>query len=1557
MQRFKIIRRNLDTFRNETNVNTIYPKGTMLMVSTTNNGITSAIKEGNGINTFDELPYLTYTDNLTGFTVKREYLNFTGNTLNVTDSSLPDIKANIHVYINGLLKTTNEYNITEDTIVLTQTLNTPSNVIVFWFVDKENYYGRLPSTVTDLNINIIGNNSALLSWTCGGAFANQGVCEKYRVYYSTVKLTQANYHLHNYVEFKSGIGQFGQQMSGAIAKLKPSTVYYFAIIGVYNNKIGRISNVPFSKTKSSLTPTSIGSSFTIKEEDIIDFHKNVYYVTDETDSNKSVYTTVNWLCNGDIVDKNGVPDNSSVLGPNYFQMSYTGFQKTWSNYTPYEIVFDLREVKRVDSIWFWFVSGSNVNVYTSSLGNQFNLVGSIHAYNNRNKWSSVLTNEATKLARYIKLSFTSAEAIKEVAIFGSVLSGKLPVGIKYPNNIERKRFERFVGSNAFPHSTRLVDVANFGTKHRLYCVWQNFTDLNTARDLGTRLYGDDSGTRQISYYFSNNRILGNLDSKLQVLKNELTTKYNLNECDNYICMKQAIQFMYPDPQNPSQAMVFTDGMANNKMCDINVYPEYNSFSPFAYRLISQFIFTLTARYGRNVDVPDELIALNSSNQMLKGMDLLKYIEVENEPNRTWEGSAGYYHPEEFAALISACYDGHMGQLGPGFGMKAADPTMKFVSSGLISQNLDYTKRVIMWCQANRTDPDYPVIPFDILSIHYYHTTTGGQTTSASDGRKGLCPDSVNPVKIIADGGRFYDVMKYMTDWRDRELPGVELWLGESGYDEHPVSRQSPIAQQNRALSLIKSDYIMRMMLHQAAANVDAFQQYMFRNDRQLSAIIYGGRGDLYGSCGFVDYMTNTIDPSTITAQNPTGYAYNDSNPLKYSPLPSYYYSRNLIKQLTGMKFSHNIRIALKTYVNDILLNINTSDPVSESVCALVFKPDSNDVTLNKTSCIVLWVGTSDFMSTSVNVAISDELTVKHTIFDDCHLNPNSYGIDNTLLPIVNNNVRYVQVPINGVPSILWTTNIGKKNIETPILSHHVIDANTVRLYWTDKNKDNYATEVLKFNTLTSTYDSIFKGYLNGCEYDVTGLIQSTEYKFAIRFVDLADIGERESELSDVVNVTTPDILPSVTNVRQGNISYNNIQILWNYDSNYTGMTEGFNIFKSETPTGRYDLIASINNTSTAFTDYSVVEDSTYYYKLLPFSSLATGTLSGFVGVTTLAANFNAPQILAAKTDFFGSRISLFFDIPLNNNILITSNITIIEGVTLKTPSSVSYVDANNQLIINLTSPITTSDTVLIGYDGNGLLSSRFGTPVSAFTDMVVVNNLNNETLVGNKFKVKYNADSAVTPSYAPFDVPLDETDWNLFVHVHVSATSSYKQYLKNDLGVETNITASALRFNSSTASNQINTVPQAMELTSRNVAVGEFPAWAIGSGRGILTNMAYPNCTQYIGFHNLDPNKRYFVKQLITSKTTAASPVIVEQLNNFVTTPNKTLNVYGNTTQVYSTGLVPQFIPSNSLTGTVVDYNTSSILLGYRIADASAGTRNPAALCAVILCEVADESL
>lgn len=54
-----------------------------------------------------------------------------------------------------------------------------------------------------------------------------------------------------------------------------------------------------------------------------------------------------------------------------------------------------------------------------------------------------------------------------------------------------------------------------------------------------------------------------------------------------------------------------------------------------------------------------------------------------------QGRKGYHSPVEYAAALSAFYDGHKGAMGPGYGVKTADPTMKVAMGGLVSIKLDY----------------------------------------------------------------------------------------------------------------------------------------------------------------------------------------------------------------------------------------------------------------------------------------------------------------------------------------------------------------------------------------------------------------------------------------------------------------------------------------------------------------------------------------------------------------------------------------------------------------------------------------------------------------------------------------------------------------------------------------------------------------------------------------------------------------------------------------------------------------------------------------------------
>ena len=131
--------------------------------------------------------------------------------------------------------------------------------------------------------------------------------------------------------------------------------------------------------------------------------------------------------------------------------------------------------------------------------------------------------------------------------------------------------------------------------------------------------------------------------------------------------------------------------------------------PQSYIEQAKVVFQYAARYGSNTSVNPALISLNSKprwtgdmiNTVRIGLDLVKYIECNNETDRWWKGRDSYQTGREYAANMSAFYDGHLNTMGPGVGAKNADPNIKIVMAGTAMASTDYVRGMIDWCAQNR----------------------------------------------------------------------------------------------------------------------------------------------------------------------------------------------------------------------------------------------------------------------------------------------------------------------------------------------------------------------------------------------------------------------------------------------------------------------------------------------------------------------------------------------------------------------------------------------------------------------------------------------------------------------------------------------------------------------------------------------------------------------------------------------------------------------------------------------------------------------------------------
>jgi hypothetical protein len=354
---------------------------------------------------------------------------------------------------------------------------------------------------------------------------------------------------------------------------------------------------------------------------------------------------------------------------------------------------------------------------------------------------------------------------------------------------------------------------------------------------------------------------------------------------------------------------------------------------------------------------------------------------------------------------------------------------------------------------------------------------------------------------------------------------------------------------------------------------------------------------------------------------------------------------------------------------------------------------------------------------------------------------------------------------------------------------------------------------------------------------------------------------------------------------------------------------------------------------------------------MAYSSIAQSYLSTMVGITTLQANLQPPTVIAAKTDYFGTRITLWFSLPLNSSISITNHFTIStigDTTPFKNVASYSYTTSSYSLSLTLDTPIAnTGSTVSIGYDGLGVLNSTFGFSTAAFQDYPVSNLLHNSSLINGIYNVKLNGTAS---SYSSFNAPSGTTNWNVL---------NFTPYTTNSIStlVNSNGITSQLSFSLPSGSGAN---PQAAILT--NIVSGgnsDFPSWSVGSGEIQNSALSFGNWSRYC-FHNLDTTKKYVIKFFPTSYNAGGTASMDVDINNSFT-ENTQIVVTNNTNTTYTVYNIPTctiktvsgitWTPTPSPT---TNFTTPSVVLNTCVSNN--GNKHSSIICAIILYEINNES-
>jgi hypothetical protein len=147
-------------------------------------------------------------------------------------------------------------------------------------------------------------------------------------------------------------------------------------------------------------------------------------------------------------------------------------------------------------------------------------------------------------------------------------------------------------------------------------------------------------------------------------------------------------------------------------------------NPLKHDIPSKMVFQAAARMGENTEVADVYIGVQYNhptwgpNHPKKGQHWNVIQEPNNEKDARYAGVYGYENPKRYHAFCSATYDGHQGSLGPGYGVKAADPNMPCINAGfsLDDDNVVEVTRAFS-DEARKTRGGS--IPTDAFNYHHY----------------------------------------------------------------------------------------------------------------------------------------------------------------------------------------------------------------------------------------------------------------------------------------------------------------------------------------------------------------------------------------------------------------------------------------------------------------------------------------------------------------------------------------------------------------------------------------------------------------------------------------------------------------------------------------------------------------------------------------------------------------------------------------------------------------------------------------------------------------------
>jgi len=359
-----------------------------------------------------------------------------------------------------------------------------------------------------------------------------------------------------------------------------------------------------------------------------------------------------------------------------------------------------------------------------------------------------------------------------------------------------------IGTNGF-HWVRPDLIAPFSL-YRIFSMWEWFE----AEEGRFRFEPTSRGN-------------GNYDTFLSDLKRRgIRPVLTLNTCPEWM------RAQYPDASKALEYRPVKKGLDPAK--------------PESYREFSRACFQVTARYGGKTWPASALLIDTVSqwgggwpaNTKRSGLGLLYAIEIWNEPDKWWvKNTPAYFEPEQYAAMLSAAYDGHEGRLGPGYGVKTADPNMVVVMGGLTNFDTTYLQRMFAWCYANRKDHRFPA---DVVNVHHYCNENDGLFQGFT---KGVAPETAGVYEKLTAFKRLSDALCLR-----QNKTALPVWWTEFGYDTNKSSPQRVEAYDIFTTDQAQGIWLVRSYLEGLRAGYQEMCVYNLIDERNPAGGLFQSSG-------------------------------------------------------------------------------------------------------------------------------------------------------------------------------------------------------------------------------------------------------------------------------------------------------------------------------------------------------------------------------------------------------------------------------------------------------------------------------------------------------------------------------------------------------------------------------------------------------------------------------------------------------------------------------------------------------------------------------------------